>query len=118
MSQNNESIQYIYNIISLTNEKVTLFSKDYCPYCIAAKNLLSKLYVKYHELNIDETGFPYSSSEVRRHLIEGFEVRTFPQIFIGTIHVGGYDELKLIFKDQTLYTVLGANEVIFVRPGT
>jgi glutaredoxin 3 len=118
MSSNKESIKFISNIISLNVEKVTFFSKDFCPYCDAAKNLLSKLHVKYQELNIDASDCPYDSADVRQHLVEGFDVRTFPQVFIGNLHIGGYDELRSVFKDRTLYSVLEENDVSFIRAGT
>lgn len=38
------------------NTKVlTIYSKDYCPYCVMVKNLLVSLDIKYEEIDISKT---------------------------------------------------------------
>jgi glutaredoxin 3 len=115
MSQNTIAKEYILSLIERYGETVTFFSIAYCPYCFAAKNILTKLQISYKELKIDDDNFPCDKLEVADNLTDGFSVRTFPQIFIGRHHVGGYNELSAIFKDQSLYTVLDENLVDYMR---
>ena len=68
--------------------QVEIYTTRYCPYCHSAKALLNRKGVAFTE--IDVTG----DWEGRRKMVErargGYTV---PQIFIGTTHVGGSDEL-------------------------
>jgi glutaredoxin 3 len=67
---------------------VDIYTIPYCPYCADAKDLLSSKGVSFHE--IDATG----NREIRNQMIERAHGRsTYPQIFIGAIHVGGCDDL-------------------------
>lgn len=34
---------------------ITIYTKDYCPYCIKAKNLLDSLGASYEEIDITST---------------------------------------------------------------
>jgi glutaredoxin 3 len=67
---------------------VDIYTIPYCPYCADAKELLSRKGVSFHE--IDASG----NRGVRKEMIARANGRsTFPQIFIGTTHVGGSDDL-------------------------
>ncbi|WP_425038094.1 glutaredoxin 3 [Primorskyibacter sp. S187A] len=71
--------------------QVTLYTKDYCPFCKAAKSLLTGKGVRF-------TNFEISEDEARRReMIQRSGGRTtVPQIFIGDVHVGGYDDLAVL----------------------
>jgi len=66
---------------------VTIYTRQFCGYCSAAKRLLKEKGVSFHE--IDATGAP----ELRQEMIHRSGRLTFPQIFIGDHHVGGCDDL-------------------------
>jgi glutaredoxin 3 len=66
---------------------VTIYTRQFCGYCSAAKSLLKEIGVPFKE--IDVTG----SSEKRNEMIERSGRLTYPQIFIGARHVGGCDDL-------------------------
>ena len=66
---------------------VTIYTRKFCGYCSAAKSLLQEMGVAFDE--IDATGSP----EKRNEMIERSGRFTFPQIFIGSRHVGGCDDL-------------------------
>lgn len=69
-------------------KKVIVYSTEYCPYCVKAKQLLESKGVKYQEIKVDE------NPEQRAVMIErGNGSRTVPQIFIDDKHVGGCDDL-------------------------
>jgi glutaredoxin 3 len=68
--------------------EVTIYTTAYCPYCHAAKALLTKKGVAFHE--IDVTRDP----EERTRLVSRTGGRrTVPQVFIDGQSIGGYDEL-------------------------
>ncbi len=55
---------------------LTIYTKDYCPYCVKAKNLLSSLGAAYEEIDITK------SPEIIMDLVKKSGMRTVPQIFI------------------------------------
>ncbi len=72
-------------------KSVTIYSTMLCPYCGAAKNLLSRKGVQYDE--IDVTFAPGKRSDM---ILRTGGKRSVPQIFVGNDHVGGYDELHAL----------------------
>ena len=66
---------------------VTIYTRQFCGYCTAAKRLLRDKGFDFKE--IDATGDP----EKRHEMIARSGRFTFPQIFIDERHVGGCDDL-------------------------
>ncbi|MFD1695906.1 glutaredoxin 3 [Roseibium aestuarii] len=67
---------------------VTIYTRQLCGFCTAAKRLLDKKGVKYteHDATFDQG--------LKKEMIQKANGRsTFPQIFIGSTHVGGCDDL-------------------------
>ena len=73
--------------------KVRVYSSENCPYCVSAKELLTKKGISFEE--IDLTG----KDEERIALVKKTGMRTVPQIFIHDKLVGGFNELSHL--DQT-----------------
>ncbi|MGI0118729.1 glutaredoxin 3 [Zooshikella sp. RANM57] len=67
--------------------KVVIYSSAYCPFCIRALRLLDAKAVDYQLISVD--GQP----NVRREMTEKAGRTSVPQIWIGTTHVGGCDDL-------------------------
>ena len=68
--------------------QIEIYITRYCPYCHAAKRLLSKKGVTFAEIDVS------GDAEGRSEMVARANGRmTVPQIFIGSLHVGGYDEL-------------------------
>ena len=67
--------------------KVTVYSTDYCPYCVSAKRLLAARGIAFEEINVE------GDDEKRRWLIQATGQRTVPQIFFGERSIGGFQEL-------------------------
>ena len=72
-------------------QPITIYTTMFCPYCHLAKRLLTKKGVEFTE--IDVTMRPNAREEMTRR---AGGKRTVPQIFIGTHHVGGSDELHAL----------------------
>jgi glutaredoxin 3 len=82
---------------------VEIFTTRWCPYCHAAKALLTRKGIPYTE--IDVTG----DWDGRRKMIDRANGRTtVPQIFIGTTHVGGSDDLHALERAGKLDPLLAA----------
>ena len=71
--------------------QVTVYSTSRCPYCVRAKRLLEHKRVPYEEINLDGD-HPGRMALVRR----AGGARTVPQIWVGAVHVGGFDELNAL----------------------
>jgi glutaredoxin 3 len=83
--------------------KVTIYTRDFCGYCSAAKRLLTEKGVAF-----DERDATYSP-DLRREMIQRANGRsTFPQIFIGEVHVGGCDDLFALDRSGRLDPMLAA----------
>jgi glutaredoxin len=68
--------------------KAIVWSKDQCPYCDQAKNLLKMKGIEFEERNV-------SKDWTREQLLEAVpNARTVPQIFLGAELVGGFNELR------------------------
>lgn len=81
---------------------VEVYSTNYCPYCVRAKQLLDAKDVDYTE--IDVTG----DDEARMALVEKSGGRkTVPQIFINGQSIGGYDDLRALEESGQLDSLLG-----------
>ena len=68
--------------------KIEIYTTPFCGYCHAAKRLLSNKGVSYDEIDLRQ--FPARRAEM---MDRSAGRRTVPQIFIGTTHVGGFDDL-------------------------
>jgi glutaredoxin 3 len=66
-----------------------VYSKDNCPYCVKAKNLLNARGIEFTEIKI-------GVDITRDEFLETFpNARTVPQIILDGEHVGGYDALAM-----------------------
>ncbi len=81
--------------------EITIYVTPYCPYCVRAKNLLKSKELIYTEIDVAE------SPELRADMIQKSNgVTSVPQIFIGSTHVGGCDDLFAAEADDTLDQLL------------
>jgi glutaredoxin 3 len=71
--------------------KITIYTTKACSYCWAAKNLLAKKGVNYDEIDVS-----HDPAERERMKARAGGRRSVPQIFIGTTHVGGSDDLHAL----------------------
>ena len=87
--------------------QVEIYTIRYCPYCHSAKALLNRKGIAFVE--IDVSGDP----EGRARMVERANGRmTVPQIFIGSTHVGGFDELSEFNRRGDLDPLLTAEGVV------
>ena len=79
---------------------VLIYTSTICPYCTMAKRLFKGKGVTYKEFNID------SKPGLREEMMQRTKRRTVPQIYIGDLHVGGFDELYALERNKQLDALL------------
>lgn len=67
---------------------VVIYHKDYCPYCKAAKKLLTEQGFDYKEIEVTNDAVEFSN------MVKLSKRRTVPQVFVGETHIGGFDDLQ------------------------
>jgi len=80
--------------------EILIYTADRCPYCVMAKRLLDKKQVTYTEINVD------AKTGMREELMLKTKRRTVPQIYIGDLHVGGFDDLYALEQAKQLDVLL------------
>lgn len=83
------------------NAQVTIYSTPVCPYCVRAKQLLTRKGVAYHEIDLSR-----EPEEARTELMARTKQRTVPQIFIKDVFVGGFDQLYALEQRGELDAML------------
>ncbi len=81
---------------------VTVYTTDYCPYCVQAKKLLDKRGIAYAEINLAR------DPDGRNELVGKTGMMTFPQILIDGELIGGYTETVAADKSGRLQELLAA----------
>ena len=85
--------------------QIEIYTTRYCPYCHAAKRLLSSKGVEFTE--IDVSGDPKGRANM---MARANGRMTVPQIFIGATHVGGCDDLYALDQAGKLDPLLGRGD--------
>lgn len=81
--------------------KIEIYSTAMCPYCVRAKMLLQHKGATWEEIRIDMDHARIDE------MIQRSQRRTVPQIFIGDVHVGGFDDMAAMDARGELDTLLG-----------
>jgi glutaredoxin 3 len=85
---------------------ITIYTRQDCECCMAAKALLKRKGVRLHEISI--AGTPGSTVALWQRDVH----RTVPQIYIGTYHVGGFDDLQALDASGRLDSLLEREAVL------
>ena len=85
-------------------QPVKMYTTEYCPYCVRAKQLLAQRGVT----QIEEIRVDLNPAE-RQNMMQLTGQRTVPQIFIGSTHVGGCDALEALDRRKELLPLLNAS---------
>jgi len=84
---------------------IEIYTTRYCPYCHAAKRLLSRKGLEFMEVDVS------GNAKRRSDMVARANGRTtVPQIFIGSTHVGGYDDLSALERAGKLDPLLGRGD--------
>lgn len=82
-------------------KNIIMYTGPLCNFCDAAKRLLARNNATFKEINIA------TQDGLRDEMIKRSNGRrTVPQIFIGDQHIGGYEELRALEKENKLKELL------------
>jgi glutaredoxin 3 len=79
---------------------ITLYSTAVCPYCVMAKNFLKSKGREWTEVRID------TDPAEREKMVALTKRTSVPQIFVGDVHVGGYDDMMALHREGKLEPLL------------
>lgn len=83
-------------------KKVEIYTTQTCPFCHAAKRLLTKKNIDFIEIKVDH------DPALRRIMTDRAKgSRTVPQIFVDNHHIGGCDDLYALESKAKLDKLLG-----------
>ena len=82
-------------------KKITIYSSLICPYCIAAKKILTNEGLDFNEIIIDD------KPDLREEMIKRAHGKhTVPQIFFDDESIGGFDQLSILKKKQSIKSLV------------
>lgn len=74
--------------------EILIYTKNWCGYCSAAKELLRRLELPFTEIDVTHDAERY------REMLQRSDGRaTVPQIFVDGIGIGGYTDLSLLVRE-------------------
>ena len=82
-------------------KSVTIYTGPLCNYCEAAKRLLTRNKVEYKEIDISKV-----DGAMDEMISKANGKRTVPQIFFDDQHIGGYDDVRALEKENKLQDLL------------
>ena len=82
-------------------KNVTIYTGPLCNFCDAAKRLLKRNNIEYKKINI-----PTVDSAMDEMIKKANGKRTIPQIFFDEQHIGGYDDVRALEKENKLQDLL------------
>lgn len=85
----------------MSQAAIKIFSTRSCGYCTAAERLLQSKGVEYEIIKVDEDP---EQHKLMREMTNG--AQTVPQIFIGDLHVGGFDDLSSMNRTGQLDRII------------
>jgi glutaredoxin 3 len=82
-------------------KSITIYTGPLCNFCDAAKRLLARNNAEYKEINIATT-----DGAMDEMIKKTNGRRTVPQIFFDEQHIGGYDDIRALEKENKLQELL------------
>jgi len=80
----------------MSQPPITIYTAAWCGYCQRAKRLLQDKHRAFTEIDVEGT------AGAREEMMARSDRRTVPQVFIGTRHVGGCDDLFALERSGEL----------------
>ena len=82
-------------------KNITIYTGPLCNYCEAAKRLLTRNNATYNEVDISKV-----DGAINEMIKKANGKRTIPQIFFDDQHIGGYDDVRALEKENKLKDLL------------
>ncbi|PJJ97926.1 glutaredoxin 3 [Lysobacteraceae bacterium NML75-0749] len=88
----------------MSQPEITIYSTLVCPYCVAAKNFLKSKNLEWKEIRID------LDPAEREKMMARAKRTSVPQIFVGDVHVGGYDDMMALHREGKFEPLLAGSK--------
>ena len=82
-------------------KNIIIYTGPFCNYCDAAKRLLTRNNAQFKEINIATV-----NGAKEEMILKTNGKKTIPQIFFDDKHIGGYDEVRALEKENKLQELL------------
>ena len=82
-------------------KNITIYTGPLCGFCDAAKKLLARNKAEYKEINVAAV-----DGAMDEMITKANGKRTVPQIFFDDQHIGGYDDVRALEKENKLQDLL------------
>ena len=80
--------------------KVTIYDTELCTTCWSVQSLLDKREIPYEHVVVPE------DSDAHRELTQRTGIETLPQVFVGSVLLGGYEEIAVAAEAGMLADLL------------
>lgn len=88
-------------MLELNENEVTVFTMNHCPFCLQLKLFLKRKGVEFREINT--SGHP----EILKDLQDETSFLTLPQVFVGDLFLGGYDNIIELYQKGKFNKIFG-----------
>lgn len=88
----------------MSKPQIRMYCTNFCPYCTRANQLLKSKGVKVETIDA-------SSANVWKAMERESNQSTVPQIFVGDLHLGGYDDIAALERAGKLDKILSGEVV-------
>lgn len=85
----------------MEKKDVTVYTMNRCPYCLQLKLFLKRQGVEFKEINTSE------HPEVLKELQDETSFLTLPQVFVGDLFLGGYDNIIDLHQNGKFNRIFG-----------
>lgn len=91
-------------VIDSEKEKIIVYSSGYCPFTAKVNKLLEEKGIDYQQVNLSD------DPDMRNLIADKAGQTTFPQVFMGDVHIGNCDQLYQLEEDGKLNVILGLKQ--------
>ncbi|KAF8224875.1 glutaredoxin [Tricholoma matsutake] len=93
---------------TIADNKVTIFSKSWCPYCKQTKDLFAREFQELEPKIVELDDESLDGDKIQEYLKEKSGQRTVPNVFISQKHIGGNDNVQAAFRSGRLAGLFSA----------
>lgn len=99
--EHKKSIDVEIGFLYPNNDRISIYSKSGCSYCIKLKNFLKQKKIDYDLINCDDILIE-NKEEFLKTISElaNREINTFPIVFKSSEYIGGFKETKIFVENM------------------
>lgn len=104
---------FLTSVTSDSENPVVMFSLEWCEFSWSVRKMFAHYDIPYRSVDLDSVAYQEDNrgGKIRAAIQEQTSLKTIPQIYIGSKHIGGATELFDAAKDGTMAALLKENNV-------